>query len=190
VIAGAPCHHSAPGLRRPRSRADPQASTSRSPAYSIPPRTASLATAPLTSRIARNSPQHPVPERRLAVSWDSTRRGGCVWLLAATSQDLPARSRALKPGNMGPQTASTAMWGKRAIFRRPGTQQLSPGAQDCLEVLGYECGEPGEDWDDCQRTKQVMGSSNGESGFCRLNRARPSAPGKIEHPLSLDRGGP
>ncbi len=148
-MAGAPCYHSAPESRRPRSRADPQATTACSPAHSTPPRNASLDAAPLVSplhtqfaaasdaRTAGGTRVRLHAQRRLRVA-----PGCCLTRFSRPEPRVEARQR-----QHGPPTTSTGTGvpsarrhgrGSRAIFGRPGV------IGDVGEMRPTECRVAGE----------------------------------------------
>ena len=192
-MAGAASIHSAAEPRWPRSRADPPAATDCNSAHDIPPRNASLATAPLHPLISRIPPQHPKPERRRCLSWDSTRKGSSAWFTVVASRGLPAGGRTRKP--RGSQLHPSAV-------RHPVSRSAllpSEGGLACVPApalnLSWRCKDKlaGNRWkvgDDPQRIMHVTGGSNDKPGISGLRSARPPAPGKMGLQLSLDRGGP
>jgi hypothetical protein len=96
-MAGAPSIPSVPEPRRPRSHADPPAASDCNSAQGISPRNASLATAPLHPLLSRIPPQHPKPERRRCLSWDSTRKGSSAWFRVVASRGVPDGNRGRRP---------------------------------------------------------------------------------------------
>lgn len=192
-MPGAPQIQPSPESRRPRSRADPQAATDCSPAYGNPPRNIPRAPASREFLIARFASRYLPPNCLICLTRNSRRRGGFAWLLAVASTGFPAGGWTLKPrgGQLHPPAFPLPVGGNTLLPCESGLACGSaPALTPCWRGQDMLAGRRGKVGDDPQRIMHVSGGSNGKPDFSRLRSARPSAPGKVGRPLSLDRGGP